>query len=271
MTDLNVYFISLEKSRERRFLAKDAGLNEKWVDDYFKAFDLTASSVNNFDFVKKSLDLDFFSVNYGRHISPPELGCSISHLSVCKEILDKKNLLSVVFEDDVIPVPNYQHALSLLLSQLSALDPVNNAFICHLGVPSHWLKKLVLRDVVSFTYGSVRMNSFQRLCEGQQLWWAHAYVISYAAAERIYHAESNRPVLADDWGLRREERLVDSIYVSPAALFVQRDGLESTVQNLAVQNTKDSTTKSFFDLFRARLLAIKKTMFRFIPYFVMSR
>lgn len=87
-------------------------------------------------------------------LSPPEIGCALSHLQVYQKILDSNDEYACVLEDDCVLTPKFLEAMEGLKNLPDDWDLVN--FSSHLGLRNWpWAKK--------YYFGSTNEQYFQRV------------------------------------------------------------------------------------------------------------
>jgi hypothetical protein len=123
------------------------------------------------EFTREGLSVEFFPATDGRINTPPgldvnpaEYGCSMSHTRIWRDIVDKGHEVSLIFEDDVRLVSNFDSKLKLILEEVKDLE----WDIIHLGP----LIPIIKRQITPSVY------------EGQPL-GTHAYLVSLECAKRI--------------------------------------------------------------------------------------
>ena len=266
-----VAFISTEASEQRRIHARASGIPEAWVDGFFPATDLTSMDAEKEGAYAALLDSDAFRERYGRRITPPELGCALSHRRVYQEMVDRDLPIALVLEDDVVPCAGYMETLEQIVSGVLRLAPRERSFVCHLGVPPHWTKKLFPRPAyVANGIMPKRLPGLKVLPGVQSLWWTHAYIVSQAAARRILEAEKNMPILADDWAERRRRGVLNVLLLSESVLFCQELGVESLIDTSGFRSVK---RKGGYALRRVGMrgyyLKAKRRIMRKLPFLVL--
>lgn len=120
----------------------------------------------------------------GYGLRPGELGCTLSHLGVCRKIVEDGLDMACVMEDDAFPEPGFAVALAKLETQLDAR-----------------CAQVILLAPISYQPEAVPPAPGLQPLKGGM--FSDAYVITRPAAEAILRA--NFPVrnVCDAWGFLR--------------------------------------------------------------------
>lgn len=106
------------------------------------------------------------------------IGCALSHLTLWENIVKNNILLSIIFEDDIIPLDNFKEKLSEVLKELLSKD-FSLCFLAH--TPKENIlkfQKLNTLESFQFSYG----GSF-------------AYIISLKGAGELNNYFKNNPMI----------------------------------------------------------------------------
>lgn len=224
-----VLLISLEDQEVRRKKLVRRGLPKRWVQNTFPAVDLRGATEAQKAEVANLSALHRF---YRRPLRASEVGCALSHREAARWLVGSRYSMALVLEDDVIPQS------SQWLTQLSALSKAllhhassGASFVFHLGVRCDQTDGAIVRQVVwsSKVVPEIIPKVFLHSDPGRNLWRAHAYLISRAAAERSTMKEQKILTLADDWGRRRNLGLFDELFFTEKAILGQDEEIESTI------------------------------------------
>ena len=113
---MNKYFISLDKDSQRRELF----FSQNDTSD-FRVFSAINTMQREWDELAEQFDLSAFEQHYGRKVTKGEIGCTLSHLSVYRLIVEDEAVAeedyALVCEDDALFAPNFQENLTALLAQ----------------------------------------------------------------------------------------------------------------------------------------------------------
>ena len=171
---LKTYIVNLERSTVRKQYMEELLKPYSFLDvEFIKAVDgrqLSEEEINaRFDF-KRSRKL------YGKTITPGEVGCSLSHRKIYKDIVDNNVPYALLLEDDIA----IQRDLNLI--DLDAVDKLLRSS-----------KPRVLMLSGDFCY--YRKKPIVRIFSAVG---TYAYMINYAGAKLIYNKVRTCSV-ADDW------------------------------------------------------------------------
>jgi len=118
LADIPVWLINLDRSSARR-AAMEHRCTEIGLDyQRFAAIDGPAL----WDTLAKTVDVPAFQRATGRHVMPPEIGCTHSHLGVWEHVIDSGAPAGLVLEDDVVFHPNFLEAVDTALAHMDHWD-----------------------------------------------------------------------------------------------------------------------------------------------------
>lgn len=191
---MKTYIISLKNSIERREAisqqAAMAGLDFVLTDAVYG----------------KELPKELLSILKAEHsyaITPGEIGCSLSHLNVYKELLHSEDDFALVLEDDVIVPANTTALLNALESTLSKDKPC----ICLLSKVNHYNRKK-----------QITLADGQSVHEVFNAAFSHAYVVNRKAAENLLKNLLPIWCVADQWPTFQEFGFIRLSGVIPACI-----------------------------------------------------
>lgn len=120
----------------------------------------------------------------GRELARGEIGCAMSHLSICRQMVDESIEVACVLEDDAQLNP----ALPSILDALECFGKDQKPIVClltHVGRYTDW--------------GAMPINSTHRICKTVHAFCTHGYVINRAAAKALleHNHKINHPI--DFW------------------------------------------------------------------------
>ncbi len=173
----SIFIINLERSPERRYFA----VNQ------LKKFGYAYQVISAVDGEK--LDLDklmkdgTYSVEsseeaFSRQLTLSEIGCSLSHLDVYKEIVKKEINVALILEDDALFLDGFEEKLSVALSELP-----DGWGILHLNCPCPRFENLSINLIKYDGVGAlpVAASAYLMSLEGARLMIEQAYPIRYPA------------------------------------------------------------------------------------------
>lgn len=191
---MKTYIISLKNSSDRRSsIARQANnlkLNYEIVD-----------AVNGRELPENMLSI--LRKEYSYAITPGEIGCSLSHLSVYKKILSSTDEYALVLEDDVLLPDESAEVLKKLKTEM----PVDKPCVCLLSKVNQFNKKPYLHLSAERTVHRVYNAAF-----------SHAYIINKKAASSLI--DNLLPVwcVADQWSTFMEFGFIQLYGVIPACI-----------------------------------------------------
>jgi hypothetical protein len=235
-----VLLISLEDQQERRQDLVKLGVPRAWAEHFWRATDFRGM---RYEDIGQFADVAGLEAKLRRPLRPAEVGCALSHRAVCSWLSESEHSLALVLEDDIIPQSaEWLAEITAAAGALVGHADRGAAFICHLG-PRHNQTEFALKRKVVWRNGSPPAGTPPLLlhCDrGRDLWRAHAYLISKAAAARSIKAETVVMTLADDWSERRKRGWIDEIFLAGSVIIGQDEerpstiGYRSSAQSLSV-------------------------------------
>ena len=204
MDKITIFVISLKNSEERR----------KYTSEHF---------------AELGIDFEFFDAINGREMSDKELneavwhyelcaltkgeiGCSLSHIGVYKEIVKRKIPFAVVLEDNTILLDTFKNAVKEIYEfDLKLKKPA----IYHLFSPTRVLKKT---KIALKTIDLYRMYS---------AYGTKGYAINLQAAEKMAKSLSPVRYVADEW--RRFRYSIPATFYATLPWSVEVAPMQTTV------------------------------------------
>ena len=123
---MNTYIINLEQDKHR--LEKTKNELRKSNFDMSKVFRFNAVNGKNINRLDENLHFMCKSM-----CSDKIIGCGLSHIKLCKELIKKNLKYALIVEDDIINIPsiNYQEELNKTLIYFNKKDPNWDIIILH--------------------------------------------------------------------------------------------------------------------------------------------
>lgn len=156
---MKIYVINLPQSDSRR-QSIEANLQQLGLDyEIFPAVDGRNLTLEQQAIVKTE-DQVYLPMAGGRQLmvedklSPPEIGCALSHLQVYQRILDSGDDHACILEDDIFLTPKFLEAIEGVNQLPEDWDLVN--FSTHIGLRNLWFAK-------KYHFGSSKEQYFQRV------------------------------------------------------------------------------------------------------------
>lgn len=156
---MKIYVINLPQSTSRRQTI-EANLQQLGLDyEIFSAVDGRNLTLEQQAIVKTE-DQVCLPMAGGRQLmvedklSPPEIGCALSHLQVYQRILDSCEDYACVLEDDIFLTPKFLEAIEGVNQLPEDWDLVN--FSSHIGLRNWWFAK-------KYQFGSSNEQYYQRV------------------------------------------------------------------------------------------------------------
>lgn len=199
------------------------------------------------DYVADNFDESQSYKRYGRRLNRGEIGCTLSHISCYRELLEGSENYALIMEDDISILKD----ISVLPSLMQLIDHTKPTVLLLSG--DYWYTKDVSSqnglDVVK-VYDAVG---------------AYAYVINKAAAQLILSKYSLPSHVADHWMLYREIG-VNILAIKPYLIDANISGMESTIkQDFFGENRREM---HFADLMKVYWYALIKKMLLKFGHFV---
>lgn len=210
---LRIFVINLARHAERRALMKmqlDAlGLP-------YEFFDAVDGFTLSPDFLKENHDAERARQLNRRDLSLGEIGCALSHLAIYKKIVDEDIPLALIFEDDALIGSQFPEVLEWLVAQINAKDETI-VLLNHTQKYSGWFGRKIDRN--------------HRLVPAVDAYCAHAYLVTQAAARKLYATLHPVHAVADCWNCLIENKKVRIHSVVPYcvghSLLAKKSAIES--------------------------------------------
>lgn len=214
---MNYYFISDKNNAKRREhianQCKKIGLEPR----YFDA--IMGKNISNLELHQSVVETNF--------LTPSEIGCALSHLSLYKQLIASSHQALIVFEDDV----HFTDSLSLdILQELYQF------------VETHKGPCVLTLKASETYYTKVKILSPFTIYSTPRFMGAYAYIINKEAAQNIIAAQTPLSFEIDVYRYYYYLNLCDLYSVYPSPTFVD-DTIESTI--------KDRDTEEF-ELLRSK-------------------
>lgn len=200
-----VYVVSLARMPERRKAIAEQ-LARHGVD--FTIVDAVDARQADPQWLREQVDEAAILRNAGRALSPPEIGCALSHRLIYREIVEKGECGALVLEDDVTLPPQFSEALAYFREAGPAL--ADRWAVYQLGWS--WVTVLILRLRTATRVGP-RVRFAERIrWLSPEVWGTFGYYITRRAASEIL-VSPKAETFADHWSLW-ERRAQGTIYIS---------------------------------------------------------
>ena len=168
-----------------------------------------------------------------RGLSRSELGCSLSHLSIYKKIIDESIDHAFITEDDARFNEATAEILNSLCDQVSPNEPI-----------------VVLLSHVKYYSKSRREKLYKNYYLGRpvsrHIWLTHGYFITQAAAARMRDALFPVWLPADHWTKFQKKKIIDVYAVTPYCVGNVEDALVSNLEGERRQAMNNSTGRGNF-------------------------
>ena len=220
------FVVNLRKDIFRREWMESQLRNEKSLAVNF--IDAVDGRLIGEDYLKSIYDRSFVIANEGRDFTRDEIGCSLSHNKIYREIIEKDINFALILEDDAWLSP---HISDVVLEAISKIDSEEPAVILLTVAKSYLSRPTVLRC------GSYDVKL------AYQAWGTLGYLINKSAAKKI--SEINMPVRysADSWWVFRRHAGIKIMCFTPI---------------LVIENSSDHP--SIIEAERSKLRGTKLTM-----------
>lgn len=234
---IQVFVVSLPGSPRREIISEHLnklGIQFSFIDavDGRKLDSNKVSSINGSDWVAN---------RYGRQIALGEIGCTYSHLSIYKKMLNEGLEWAIILEDDVYLDFNIQTILNANTNQLSS----ENLYL--LGSQ----EDTGCEDMIVFSMCNqvAISNHFifrKTVCSARYIYRTASYLMHKDLAERILSYSINKFCLADDWISFQKDSLIRDIYLSNVVHHPRLSLEQSTIE----KDRKTNTHLTFMDRLR---------------------
>ncbi len=183
--EIPIYLVSLKADKSRRAKLKEKFI--KYYDNFIHIEAIDGRELAAKEYFEKTRD---YYAKYKKIMSPPELGCTLSHIKALETFLETGNEYALILEDDVIANDESISEVFEISKKLNS----DSLLLCggQINIPSskyRFGKKTELKktyEVIKFSYPFV----FGACC----------YVVTRKSAQQILSYHSNCLTLADRWG-----------------------------------------------------------------------
>ena len=179
---MRIFIINLKKSRYRR---KSISQQLDLLRLEYEFFDAVDGSILGNEELSSLYNKKWAKRHVGRPLLPGEIGCALSHIGIYRKIVKEKIPYALVLEDDTQLLPSIVQGLK----KLELILAPEEAVVCLLSGCAG-----MINDLGTLGEG----YHLRRIASAAYL--AHAYVVSYEAAQRLISALFPVVQVADDWG-----------------------------------------------------------------------
>lgn len=204
-TGPKIYVVSLARMPERRRAIAEE-LSRHGVD--FTIVDAVDARQADPQWLREQVDEAAVLRNAGRTMSPPEIGCALSHRLVYRDILDSGACGALVLEDDVTLPPQFSEVVAYFRTAGPGIG--DRWAVYQLGWS--WVTVLILRLRTAMRIGP-KVRFAERIgWLSPEVWGTFGYYVTRKAAADILAAPKVE-TFADHWSLW-EKRARGTIYIS---------------------------------------------------------
>lgn len=218
---IKIFVLSLADETERRQQIETQlkDFSHEW--QFFDAVDLRHPSIS----LPSLYDEDLVLRRYGRNLTRGEVGCAMSHRSICQKIIENNIDLGLVLEDDALVSSSLENFIEKVISEPSV------DFDC-----------LLLGYSKLDKANEFRFYQFEPLKERIKLgnysigepWknWTSGtvgYLITQAGARKIMASE-NVVALADDWNYFVHKLSLKVLHMRPLIVFEDFQSFRSSIE-----------------------------------------
>lgn len=179
---MKTYVVNMTKDTEKRAQIESQLANHTELEyQIWKAVEGRKLTVQE---QKEMIHPEFYE-RYGRTATLPVAGCSLSHLSIYRDILESQENVVLILEDDAVILPREQFDITKLKKIIDSENPM-----ALLLTSDFWYYKDNCKKVV---------DSFHRIYEIESGYMTSGYLINRAAAKIL--ATNLLPIKykADEW------------------------------------------------------------------------
>jgi GR25 family glycosyltransferase involved in LPS biosynthesis len=244
--EVPIFIISLDDDHLRRN-ALNGFFSTEIVNNYFPASDMRSEKKNHLDELCDKPSL-LENPIYERELSASELGCNLSHRRIYQNIVENSLPYAVIFEDDVLPLPNWSVVLNNAIEKINSFE-AEQAILIHMGHPGF---RSIARSRVAFVNSlgvsicpEIRIVKYK---SDDVFWFSHAYIITLEAARRILETYPRISCMCDDWRNFYDHGCFDFVFLTECA-FWQNFEFNSNLRlrhPLGVFNNKSSNLIKVF-------------------------
>lgn len=205
---METFIINLASSTERRAImaaqCDAAGLDYEFI-----------QAVNGSLLTEAEIAQHTRTVNYA--FKPGEIGCTLSHLTIYRKMVNENITQALILEDDALLTP----ALSAVLSSTALQLPDNSPTVVLLSRVNKYVNNVIA--AVTDTAALYPVYSATT---------SHAYVINLAAAKRLLSLLYPVWMAADKWCLFQEYGAIKLLAVHPAPVLLHEVAKQTTIQQI---------------------------------------
>lgn len=245
-----IFVINLARHNERRAFIKmqleAVGLDFEFID----AFD---GQLLTSEYLEKNYDSSLAKTTAGRELTPGEIGCALSHLSVYRKIIADELPFAVILEDDALIGIQFPDVCKRVLEMINPLENEAVLFV-HTQKYSNW--------------SGQKIDKTHKLFPAVNAYCAHGYLITQAAAKKLLEALYPVHTVADCWDYLMAHKVIKVLSVVPYCIghapFARNSAIEpdrscaQSKKRKAFQPLKYLYTKIIYQLFVKPLRRVRK-------------
>lgn len=192
--------------------------------------------------------------DFGKPLTLGELGCSLSHLSIYKKMIDEEIEVAIILEDDIDLTKDFKKVISSIDNLPQNWELVLLGYHSHLGTEKESLFSYRYRKKLIENYESVRLVD--------NFFGAYGYLINIKGAKKLFNQEITKPI---DHFVDREKYI--NIYaIRPRIVRVNYSMLlESRIE--LDRKTRNKLFKKKEHFYKLKKNSIYKTFFIKIGFF----
>lgn len=231
---MKIYIINLEGDTERRESMESQAKRLMLDYELIPAVNGKCIPENVFSLLKRE---------HSYAVTPGEIGCSLSHLTVYKALDASKDDCALVLEDDIF----LPEDISLFLDEIESSIPKNIPYVYLLSKVNHYNNKSILKLANGHSVHDVYNAAF-----------SHAYIINKAAARILYKKLFPVWCVADQWQTFKEFGFINLRGVIPE--YISTNPVYESVTTIGNRNddiTMKKKDEAWKAIYSSRSLKVK--------------
>lgn len=203
---LHIFIVSLRQDVEKRAAISKTlnnfNLNFTFIDAIYGR-ELPSKDIEQYKLRRAGL-----AANRGYPLTPGEIGCTLSHLSIYQEIIDKQLSWACILEDDAILDKRFKVFIDKF--DASNMNP-ENLYI--LGGQNGLQENKIIKSIKHTKI--IGNQTFHKTIKSEDIIYRTCcYLMSQSMAKDFISSAKENFILADDWDYLVKNQLIKNIYLS---------------------------------------------------------
>lgn len=192
-----IFVINLARHSKRRAFM-EMQLNAIGLD--FEFLDAIDGRLLTPEELAEHYDSKLAKTTIGRDLTPGEIGCALSHMAIYQRVIADGLPFALIFEDDALIGSQFQGVLE---NTLGIINPNEEKVVlfAHTQKYSNW--------------SSRKIDNAHKLAPAVDVFCAHAYLVTQAAAKKLVATLYPVHTVADCWNYLIKNKVIEILSVVP--------------------------------------------------------